>query len=211
MELFEQLLQHPYSMVVAGPSKAGKTVFVSKLLEHIGSLSTEAPSEIIWCYSDYQSNYQALLRNIPHMRLVQGLPSIDELRKETRHPRLLILDDLMAEMGKDKQISNLFTRGVHHWGVSVIAIVQNIFHGGLRTARINAHYLALFKSPGDKLQITTLARQLYPRKSGTFIDAYHDATSEAYSYLFVDLSQSCPEELRLRTNIFPGELTIIYT
>ncbi len=141
----------------------------------------------------------------------QGLPDIKEMRKVSSHPRLLVLDDLMLESSKSKDVANLFTKGVHHWGISVVHIVQNIFCGGLRTARINAHYLTLFKSPGDKLQISTLARQLYPKNVNLFLDAYHDATSEAFSYLFVDLSQKCPEQLRLRAAIFPGETTIVYT
>jgi hypothetical protein len=123
----------------------------------------------------------------------------------------VVLDDLMAEGSKSKDLSTLFTRGVHHWGISLVFIVQNIFLGGLRTARINAHYLVLFKNPSDRLQVATLARQLYPKRSSQFLDAFHDATSEPYSYLFVDLTQNCPEQLRLRTRIFPQELTMVYT
>ncbi len=211
MAFTEQLLQQPFSMIVAGPSKAGKTIFTSKLLKHIDSLSTVPPLEIIWCYSEYQPNYHNLACEIPHLRLVQGLPDIKELRKDTKTPRLMVLDDLMCDSANSKEIASLFTRGVHHWNISVVFIVQNIFFSGLRTARINAHYLVLFKTPSDKLQISTLARQLYPRRAAYFMDAFHDATSEAYSYLFVDLSQDCPEELRLRTNIFPAEMMMVYT
>ncbi len=211
MSFTEQFLQHPFSMMVSGPSKAGKTIFTSKLLENINSMCTVAPEEIIWCYSEYQPNYTVLAQRLPHLRFVQGLPDVLELRKKSFIPRLMVLDDLMFETSKSKEISQLFTKGVHHWGISVVNIVQNIFHGGLRTARINAHYLVLFKTPSDKLQISTLARQLYPKNTGLFMNAFQDATSEAYTYLFVDLSQNCPEELRLRSCIFPGETTMVYT
>ncbi len=205
----EQLLKHPFSCVVAGPSKAGKTVFVTKLLQHIDALSTVAPSEIVWFFSEYQPGYRQLAV-MPHVRLVQGSPSLSELRKDTTKPRLIILDDLMSDMKKkESDLSQLFTKGVHHWNTSCVFIVQNLFFGS-RTARVNAHYLALFKNPSDKLQVATLARQMYPKQSQFFIDAFQDATLQAYTYLLVDLSQDCPEELRLRTNIFPGEVTMVY-
>ena len=211
MAFTEQLLQHPFSMIVAGPSKAGKTVFTSKLLQHIDSLSTIPPHDILWCYSEYQPNYHSLVVENPKVQLLQGLPDIKELRGSSSVPRLIILDDLMLETAKDNTMVSLFTRGIHHWNVSVVFIVQNVFLSGLRTARINAHYMVLFKNPSDKLQASTLARQLYPKNTSFFLDAFQDATSEPYTYLFVDLTQHCPEQLRLCTNVFPGELTMVYT
>ena len=209
MAFQEQLFEHPFSMIIAGPSKAGKTVFTAKLLKHIDTLATVSPTEILWCYSEYQPNYHSLVQDFPHLRLYKGLPDQKELHS-SKSPRLMVIDDLMGECGKSKEMTNLFTRGVHHWGISVVFIVQNIFFSGLRTARINTHYLVLFKNPSDKLQVSTLARQLYPRNSNKFLDAFQDATSIPYSYLLVDLSQNCPDELRLRTNIFPGEITYVY-
>ena len=211
MALTEQLLEHPFSMIVAGPSKAGKTVFTSKLLKHIDSMSTVPPTEILWCYSEYQPNYHSLVVENPRVRLIQGMPNLKDLRKDCTKPRLMVLDDLMLEIVKDNSMASLFTRGVHHWNISLVSIVQNVFLTGLRTARINAHYMVLFKNPSDKLQVATLARQLYPKNSNYFLEAFQDATSEAYTYLFVDVSQNCPDQLRLRTNVFPGELTMVYT
>ena len=170
-------------------------------------MSTTPPKEIIWYFSEYQPAYRQLL-SFPRVRLVQGLPNLAELRKGASEPKLIVLDDLMSDV-KDSEIGQLFSKGVHHWGVSVVFIVQNIFYGG-RTARVNAHYLALFKSPSDKLQVSTLARQMYPKQTKFFLEAFEEATSQPYTYLFVDMTQECPEDLRLRTNIFPGELTVVY-
>ena len=137
------------------------------------------------------------------------MPNINELRKDTKRPKFIIMDDLMTNV-KNKDMDSLFTRGVHHWNISVCFLMQNLFFNGLRTSRINAHYLVLFRNPSDKLQIRTLAKQLYPKNSTHFINSFEDATSEPYTYLLVDLTQTCPDNLRLRTNIFPGELTFVY-
>ena len=209
MSFTEQLFHHPFSCIVAGPSKAGKTVFVSKFIKHIDQISSVAPVEIIWSFSEYQPHYRELCC-IPRVKLCQGIPSMVELKRDVTVPKLLVFDDLMDDFKTDETLIKLFTKGVHHWNISCIHIVQNLFYSGLRTARINAHYLVLFKNPSDKSQVSTLARQLYPHKGKKFIEAFEDATANPYTYLLVDLSQNCPEELRLRTNIFPGEVQIVY-
>lgn len=111
---------------------------------------------------------------------------------------------------KEKTLSSLFTRGTHHGNVSCIFIVQNVFYQGLRTSRINAQYIILMKSPADKLQVTNLGKQLYPGKLPYFQEAYEDACSRPFGYLAIDLSQETPEEYRLRTKIFPGEIHEVY-
>ena len=42
------------------------------------------------------------------------------------------------------------------------------------------------------------------------MEAYEDATSVLHGYLIVDCDPKSPRELKLRTNIFPGEETICY-
>ena len=42
------------------------------------------------------------------------------------------------------------------------------------------------------------------------MEAYEDATSSLHGYLVVDCDPKSPHELKLRTNIFPGEHTVCY-
>ena len=104
---------------------------------------------------------------------------------------------------------NLFTKGSHHRNLSVIYIVQNLFHQGKgnRIISLNSHDLVLFKNPRGKLQILTLAEQMYPIASETawFIKEYEEAVRRPYGYLFVDLKPTTPDRCRLRTNVLPGE------
>ena len=67
------------------------------------------------------------------------------------------------------------------------------------------------KSPGDKLTAMNLAKQMYPKNTNFFMDAYSKATEKAHGYLLIDLEQNTPECLRLRSNILPEETTIVYT
>ena len=78
----------------------------------------------------------------------------------------------MAQPGKDKRISDLFTKGSHHRDLSIIYIVQNIFHQGkeMRNISLNAHYIV--NSPRDKQQISMLARQVNPGRVQEFMRSY---------------------------------------
>jgi len=125
-------------------------------------------------------------------------------------PVLLVIDDLMQET--DETVANLFTKGSHHRNVSVLFLAQNLFPKNkfARTMSLNAHYMVLFKNPRDASQFANLARQMYPKTSQFAVEAYKDATREPYSYLLVDLRPEQDEDLRLRTNIFPGETHYVY-
>ena len=97
----------------------------------------------------------------------------------------------MIDAGGDKRIVNLFTRCSHHRNLSVIYIVQNLFHQGKgsRSISLNSHYLVLFKNPRDKLQIVTLAKQTYPGQTHSFIQRYEEAVQRPFGCLLVDLKK----------------------
>jgi hypothetical protein len=61
------------------------------------------------------------------------------------------------------------------------------------------------KSPSDKLQISMLARQMFPGKTSQFMEVYGEATSVKYGYLVVDCSPETAEIYRLRSQIFPDD------
>ena len=67
------------------------------------------------------------------------------------------------------------------------------------------------KSLGDKLTIVNLAKQMYPKNTTFFMDAYSKAIEKPHEYLLIDLEQNTPECLRIRSNILPNETTIVYT
>ena len=139
----------------------------------------------------------------------QGIPEdIDEPDYlDVSQRNLIVLDHLMAQSGKDKRIADLFRKGSHHRNLSVIYIVQNIFHQGkeMRNISLNAHYIVLFKSPRDRQQISILARQVNPGRVQEFMKSYDKATSRPYRYLMLDLKPTKDDEQRLKTNILPDE------
>ena len=205
-------LQHPATFCVAGPTGCGKTHWVSNLIRNHHHAFVEPFERVFWCYGQHQPAYKELSRDLPAVQFVEGLPEDWTELIDPKYRNLVVLDDLMQECGNDPQITKLFTQGSHHQNLSVIYIVQNLFHQSKesRTISLNCHYIALFKNPRDRSQIVHLAKQMYPGQTKFMVEAYTDATSLPHSYLFIDLKPNCPEDHRLRTNIFPGEITYAY-
>ena len=194
-------------MIVAGPSKSGKTVFVKKVLKNLSEMCAPVPEVIYWCYGEYQAAYDELA---PFVHLHQGIPNLELFKQNKSQPQLCILDDLMGELKNNESLTTLFTKGSHHWNLSIVHIVQNLYFEGLRSARINSQYLVLMKNPSDQSQVATLARQMFPKRHHFLLEAYQDATLHPHGYLYIDLHQSTDEDLRVRTNIFPGEQAVVY-
>ena len=67
------------------------------------------------------------------------------------------------------------------------------------------HYLVLFKNPRDKLQILTLAKQMYPGQTDFFLNQYEEAVKRPFGYLLIDLKTTTQDNCRLRTNVLPSE------
>ena len=110
-------LKHPFTALVCGPTKAGKTVLVKNLVLHAQSMMKPPPKTIYWCYTDWQSLYDDLTH---HVTFVDGMPeSTLDLKQNTDEPKLLIFDDLMQQM-KKQELAQLFTKGCHHWNLSCI-------------------------------------------------------------------------------------------
>ena len=201
--------EHPFTCMVAGMTGSGKTVWVQLLLTQAYRMINLPPEKIVWCYSQWQPAYMEMLVTIPNIEFVKGNSSAlgRDAYFSVNKRNLIVFDDQMIDAGKDQRVVNLFTRGSHHRNLSVIYIVQNVFHQGKgsRSIRLNSHYLVLFKNPRDKLQVLTLAKQMYPGRTDFFLKQYEEAVRRPYGYLLIDLKTTTQDDCRLRTNVLSVE------
>ena len=190
---------HPFTSMIAGPTGSGKSMFVRRFVPNLKHMMTLKPDRILWCYGEYQTLYGT----VEGIEFQQGLSDLDNLDPREKH--FIIVDDLMDET--DQRVASLFTKKSHHKNISVMYIVQNLFHRGKhhRTISRNAHYMVLFKNLTDVSQIMALAHQMYPRRTQVFLEAFARATARPHGYMVIDMKQNTPDILRLRTFIFPGE------
>jgi len=195
--------RHPFSCIVSGPSGSGKTSFVKRFLQNLRSLYTEPTfaGGIVWCYAEKIAVLSRLPADVTYNEGVS-----EDFGSANGEPSLVILDDLLNDV-YSTQVCELFTRGSRHRNISVILIIQNLFHQGrfCRDISLNSHYIVALKNVRDKKHFIYLASQVYAEDSFGLYNAYLDATQEAHAYLLLDLTKITNNGLRFRTHIFPDE------
>ena len=163
---FDTRFKHPFSMIVAGSSGSGKTVFTKQVL-HSADVEFE---RIFWFYSEWQDGYQ----DCAGVKFVSGMPtSLDAYLESTGGPKLVVFDDMMTQCANSEVIAQAFTQKRHHHNVSVVLILQNLYCQGrvMRNVHLNTEYVVLFRNPRDKSQFGHFARQLEPKRSKDLVDA----------------------------------------
>lgn len=202
-EIPPYIFHNPASIVISGITQSGKTSFICRLLNNLRMFKT-VPERIIYCYGVWQDKFDKL----SGVEFREGLDFPADLGGK---PSLLIVDDLMREAMDSKGTLDLVTRASHHKNITVIFLIQNIFHRGssARDITLNAHYKIIMNNDQDLEQIRLMGRRCGLRD--LFELAYLDCMKTPYNYLLVDSSpHNKNKELKLKTNIFPGENQIIY-
>ena len=59
----------------------------------------------------YQPAYDEMLKTIPNIMFVEGVPGDLETLINPSIQNLVVIDDLMHELSHDQRMTNLFTRG----------------------------------------------------------------------------------------------------
>ena len=199
--------RHPTTILIGGPTQAGKTFFFKQVLEH--QLIQPSPSRIVYFYVEHATDLADLKPLYPSIEYVQGMKNfLDVLPTiEVDERNLAVQDDQMSKAGKLEEKSNLFTKGSHHRNITVVYIVQNVFDKGKvhMTISLNSHYMVLFKNPRDEGQMRSLAQQVFPTKVKFFMDSFGEATKKDQGYLLLDLHPLTSDPLRVRTSIFKSD------
>ena len=192
---------------MVGPTSCGKTSLVKSIIEN--KIIKPLPTRTLWLYAEDQPLYRSIGNNVCFFK---GIPEDLESYFDGKQPCLIVIDDLMTMLHSDERLTRLFSVGSHHRNLSVIFIIHNLFHQGkeMRNLSLNSHYIVLFKNPRDKLQISTLARQMYPGNVKFLTEAFQDATKHSFGYLLLDLKPETDDKFRVRTGILHEDIPFIY-
>ena len=109
-------LQHPFILLVAGPSSCGKSTFVISLLECREQLCDTVFKNIVCCHSENNAPHH--LKNVS---FVKGVPGFEN---PVNVPTQIVLDDLMDSAYSTK-VSELITKESLHRNISLVLITQN--------------------------------------------------------------------------------------
>ena len=186
--------------MVYGPSGCGKSYFVSKFIKNLDCLMSPRQNElfgvIVYGKKRMTRSKQSLFGGVTDFDYFDGKPAI------------LVLDDLLGQ--KLDMVTNFFTRGSHHLNLTVFYLVQNLFFRGIRTISLNSQIVVLFKKPRDSQQLSFFARQSYAEHTKEIQTIFADATKKAHEYLLFDFRSETPDQLQIRTGIFPEDQQFVY-
>ena len=207
LDIGSNLLETPFRIIVSGGSGVGKTEFVKKVVNK--EFYREPIDEIVYCYPDYLDEIPTEF-DFP-VSYFHGMPDLKYL-SSLKSGSLLILDDMMTEVGKCENIAKLFSVIARKKNISIFLIVQNIFQRGkeFRNIRLNSTGIVLFKTRSS-VSNQSLLREL---EIGNLISktSLNHALSEKYQYIFIDLHPKHQNDFgSIRGDIFSEKLLVYYT
>jgi hypothetical protein len=196
-------LKVPFTLLIASPSKSGKSTLISKLLSQSATYFSQPTSNIYYFYNVWSPTFDTLKEDNVVTAFIQGVCTKEWIEEKLMAaPNITsVLDDQALHLTKD--VAEFFSVGSHQFGVNFIFLAQNLFTKNpySRDASLNATYIILGKNPKDQSSVRFLAQQMLPGRSKELVEAYTLATKEPYSHLLLDFNQDTPDHLRLRSNI----------
>lgn len=142
---------HPFSAIISGSSKSGKTQLATKLLKNFKFLTGRDITKLSLLYSQWQPAYEEMIRVVNESAIIETgkiLPeSNDELPEaqfagvgegngkyrafskineipNSNETRVVIIDDLVHNVKRNDFVQRLFSIQSHHSKITVILILQ---------------------------------------------------------------------------------------
>ena len=203
--MFDVRLKENFKLFISGPSRCGKTFFVADLLQNIQTFAKQPPSLVIYIYKVWQSKFDEM-NNVVHIFLEDQKDIVDKIKEYATGAPILIVFDDMINSSSLSELAPLFTVDARHMNMSLVFLTQRMFVNDeyFRQISQNCDYFIIFKNPRNSSEIRTLAQQITPG-SLHLINMYIEATKEPFSYLFINLTQECPPEVKYLSQFFMRE------
>ena len=194
-------IKWPFKWVLVGSSGSGKTNFALKIIENHQRLFDQTPTRVIVIYKVFQNVYNLFNNILPTSLYKEDDVEIEELTEGNRERLLFVCDDLYFS-SKLNEIAEQFLIKGRHQNTSWIVLTQSIFNQpALKNISRNSTHLTLFKNVRLS-EPHTLFSQLRPKNSKVLQEIYSTATKKPFGYLDIDMSQTCPDNMRYKTDIF---------
>jgi len=168
----------PFRLTISGSSGTGKTRWIQRFIRYHNNIVGHNFDTILFTYGEHQDLFNEIKNENPGIIWCEGFchdTVLNVLQPDATH-KLLIIDDLLSEICKDKLVESFYIRKSHHWNVSIIFTTQYMYDKHLRLINLNTTDYVLFKSVRDITPIRVLAQQMYPTKWRVFIEIYNRAT-----------------------------------
>ena len=201
LELVDVSIKWPFKWTLVGSSGSGKTNFVLNIIKKAYNLFDQKPDRVIIIYKVFQEIYNDFKDYFPTTIYTEDECDFEELTTLNKDKILFICDDLYFSK-KLSEISEHFLVKGRHRNTSWIILTQSIFNQpALKNISRNSTHMTLFKNVRLN-EPHIFFSQLRPGSSKVLQDIYAEATEKPYGYLDIDLSQTCPDKFRYKTDLF---------
>ena len=184
--------------------RCGKSTFICSFIQNLDTITKSNPTKVIYIYKVWQPLFESMKQEgLVHLFLKDQENIVERLKVETvGENSLIVFDDLINSKHLD-QISNLFVVDGRHSNYSMIFTSQRMFVNNeyFRQISNNCDYFVCFKNPRNYSEIRVLAQQLTPI-SLDLLDIYSKATNDPFSYLLINLTQECDENVKFLSHLF---------
>ena len=206
-EKIDVSIKWPFKWCLVGSSGSGKTNFSLQVIRHAHRLFDQVPSKIIIVFKEFQEIYNHFNNYIQTEYFNEDEIDFEEITKNNKENLLIICDDLYYSKKINEVAEHFLIKGRHR-NTSWLVLTQSIFnHPALKNISRNSSHITMFKSVRLN-EPHIFFSQLRPRTSKVLQDIYSKATEKSYSYLDIDLSQTCPDKYRYKTNLFSKAVTV---
>ena len=200
--MYDVRLKENFKLFISGPSRCGKTFFISELLENIGTFAKEPPETILYVYKVWQSKFDEM-KSIVHGFIEDNENIIQQIKEIALGQRIFVIFDDLINSKSLVDIATLFTVDGRHMNMSMAFLTQRMYVNNEHFRQIsqNCDYFCIFKNPRNSSEIRTLAQQLTPG-SLDLIEIYKEATKSPFSYLLINLTQECDPNVKYISHVF---------
>ena len=200
--MFDIRLKENFKLFVSGPSRCGKTFFISELLENIETFAKDPPETILYIYKIWQTKFDEM-KSVVDGFIEDNENVVQQIKKLALGQRVFVIFDDLINSKSLVDIATLFTVDGRHMNMSMAFLTQRMFVNNEHFRQIsqNCDYFCIFKNPRNSSEIRTLAQQLTPG-SLSLIEIYKEATKNPFSYLLINLTQECDPSVKYLSHIF---------
>ena len=201
MAVIDVSIKWPFKWCLVGSSGSGKTNFCLQIINNSSRLFDTPPSKIVLIYKEFQSIYTQFIKFIPTQLYHEDEVDLEELTKSNKERLLVICDDLYYSKKLDEVAEQFLIKGRHR-NTSWLVLTQSIFNQpALKNISRNSTHITLFKTVRLN-EPHIFFSQLRPRASQVLQNIFAKATEKPFSYLDIDLSQTCPDKFRYKAELF---------
>lgn len=191
-------------LFISGPSNSGKTTFIQSLLKNAENFLSQPTSKTIYYYTQWQEKFDEMAGDgVVDIFIEDNENIIEELKNLSSDGPIFVVFDDMINTKNMAQIANLYSTVGRHSNISMAFLTQKLFVNDpfFRQISQNSDYFVIFKNPRNSTEIRSLSSQMTPG-SMELQHIYKYATTEPFSYLFINVTQECIPELKYLGNLF---------